>query len=142
VQPIGSLTICGHSLGGALATLLALDLAANTKVPAFRSPVVYTYASPRTGDSTFANTYDHVVPNTFRFANRIDIVPKLPLPPMYKHVARLIDLNPVILGLPPTVLVNLTIPCQHALSTYIYLLSLLPGATLKPKPLDWGCAPT
>jgi pimeloyl-ACP methyl ester carboxylesterase len=45
-RPVTSMTVCGHSLGGALATLLALDLAAST---GFSHPVVYTYASPRTG---------------------------------------------------------------------------------------------
>ena len=84
-RPVSSLTICGHSLGGALATLLALDVAANTS---FKNPTVYTYASPRTGDSSFASTYNQVVKKTFRIANRMDIVPKLPMPPLYEHVLR------------------------------------------------------
>ena len=41
-----TLYITGHSLGGAVATLAALDIAANT---AFKSPIVYTIASPRVG---------------------------------------------------------------------------------------------
>ena len=80
-----SLTICGHSLGGALVTLLALDVAANTT---FKNPTVYTYASPRTGDPSFASTYNQVVTNTFRIANRIDLVPKLPFPPLLRTCAR------------------------------------------------------
>ena len=58
-------------------TLLALDLAANTN---FKNPTVYSYASPRTGDPSFASTYNQVVKNSFRIANRLDLVPKLPLP--------------------------------------------------------------
>jgi hypothetical protein len=59
---VNSLTICGHSLEGALATLLALDVAANT---IFKNPTIYTYASPRTGDALFARTYNEVLPNTY-----------------------------------------------------------------------------
>src|ERR1700676_1348767 len=56
IKPVTSLTICGHSLGGALATMLALDVAANADPP-FNNPMVYTYASPRTGDTSFVNMY-------------------------------------------------------------------------------------
>jgi hypothetical protein len=136
-QPVSSLTICGHSLGGALATLLALDVAANTT---FTNPTVYTYASPRTGDPLFASTYDQVVKNSFRIANRIDLVPKLPLPPFYGHVTQLFDLNPIrLIPLPPKLLLKPTIPCAHFLNTYLHLMSVVGGGALIP--LDPECLP-
>lgn len=137
-KPVTSLTICGHSLGGALATLLALDVAANGAAP-FNSPTVYTYASPKTGDPLFAATYNHVVPNTFRIANRLDLVPKLPLPPLYDHVSGLFELNPIKLGVPPKVLVKFEIPCEHFINSYLHLLSQMAGGTVLP--LDPQCAP-
>ncbi len=135
-RPVNSLTICGHSLGGALATLLALDVAANTP---FKNPMVYTYASPRTGDSQFVNTYDRVLPNTFRIANRLDLVPKLPFPPLYEHVLGIFELNPVIFAIPPKFLVKPEIACLHVLNSYLFLLSRLAGGTVLP--LDGGCTP-
>jgi hypothetical protein len=136
-QPVSSLTICGHSLGGAIVTLLALDVAANTS---FNNPTVYTYASPRTGDPSFANTYDQVVKNSFRIANRLDLVPKLPLPPIYDHVQLLEDLNPIqLLPFPPKILVKTTIECEHSLDSYLYLLSTLSGGPVLP--LDPTCVP-
>jgi hypothetical protein len=136
-QAVTSLTICGHSLGGALVTLLALDVAANTT---FKNPTVYSYASPRTGNPSFADTYNQVVKNSFRIANRVDIVPMLPLPPLYQHVQTLAELNPIqLLPLPPKILVNLTIPCAHSLDTYLYLLSLNSGGPVIP--LDPACEP-
>jgi hypothetical protein len=134
-QATNSLVICGHSLGGALATLLALDVAANTN---FKNPTVYTYASPRTGDPLFVSTYKQVVPNTVRIANRVDLVPKLPLPPGYEHVQGLYDLNSVRL-FPPKFLVKFEIPCEHHLTSYLHLLSLLAGGTVQP--LDAVCVP-
>jgi hypothetical protein len=136
-QAVTSLTICGHSLGGALVTLLALDVAANTT---FKNPTVYSYASPRTGDPSFVDTYNQVVKNTFRIANRVDLVPMLPLPPSYLHVKTLTELNPIQLTpLPPKILVNLTVPCAHSLNTYLYLLSLNSGGPVIP--LDPACEP-
>ncbi len=135
---VTSLTICGHSLGGALATLLALDVAANTSDPDLKNPAAYTYASPRTGDSRFADMYNHVVPQTFRIANRVDLVPKLPLPPLYEHVDTLFDINSVQL-FPPQVLVKCDIACEHILTSYLHLLSLLAGGT--PLQLVDACVP-
>jgi hypothetical protein len=136
-QPIGSVTVIGHSLGGALATLLALDMAANTT---FKSPIVYTYASPRTGDTTFANKYNSVVPNTARIANLVDIIPKLPTPPLYDHVMGLFQLTTIVLiPLPPKILVQLDPGCQHYITTYVYLLSRQGGGTVLP--LDANCTP-
>jgi predicted lipase len=140
-QPVSaatSVTICGHSLGGALVTLLALDVAANTL---FTNPTVYSYASPRAGDSTFAAMYDHLVPNTFRIANRMDIVPKLPMPPLYDHVHGLYEVNPVqLLPLPPKVLIRPELACEHILSSYLFLLSLKSGGPVIP--LEARCAAT
>jgi hypothetical protein len=136
-QPVTSMTICGHSLGGALVTLMGLDVAANT---IFKNPTVYSYASPRTGDPDFASTYDQVVPNTFRVANRMDLVPKLPFPPMYEHVTTLFELNPVrLLPLPPQLVVKPTIECQHFVDTYLHLLSVAAGGPVLA--LDQNCAP-
>ena len=136
-QAVTSLTICGHSLGGALVTLLALDVAANTN---FMSPTVFSFASPRTGDPSFASTYNQVVKNSFRIANRLDIVPMLPLPPLYEHVRTLNEVTPIqLLPLPPKILVNPTIVCEHSLDTYLYLLSVASGGAIIP--LDVSCVP-
>jgi len=134
--PVQSLTICGHSLGGALVTLLALDVAANTT---FKDPAVYTFASPRTGDSSFVSVYNHLVPRTCRVANRMDLVPKLPLPPLYDHVGGLIDLNPVVLGVPPKILVKPELVCEHILTTYLHLMTRQAGGVVLP--LETKCVP-
>jgi hypothetical protein len=128
-HPVSSLTICGHSLGGALVTLFALDVAANIR---FTHPAVYSYASPRTGDSSFVDTYNQLVPNTLRFANRLDIVPKVPLRPPYQHVLGLFDLNPKLD-------VKFDLLCQHHLTTYMFLISRLGGGTVLP--VDEDCKP-
>jgi hypothetical protein len=134
---VTSVTICGHSLGGALATLLALDVAANT---VFAVPAVYTYGSPRTGDSLFASTFDQVVSNSYRIANRLDIVPALPPPIDYEHVLNPYELNPIRLTpLPPKLLVKSTLACEHSLVTYLYLLSLQSGGSVLA--LEPACKP-
>ncbi|MUT68445.1 lipase family protein [Paenibacillus sp. NEAU-GSW1] len=69
------LFITGHSLGGALSVLAALDIATNTGIS---SPIVYTFGSPRVGDPRFVRTYNNKVATHWRFQNEFDIVPHLP----------------------------------------------------------------
>lgn len=127
-RAVTTLTICGHSLGGALVTLLALDVAAHT---GYKTPTVYSYASPRTGDQQFVDTYNQVVPNTWRLANRLDIVPLLPLVTMgYAHVSTYFELYPGIN-------VNINAACRHFLTTYLYTLAKMAGVA--GYPLATGC---
>ena len=125
-----SVTVCGHSLGGALATLLTFDVALNTSC---RAPVSYTFASPRTGDHLFAAAYNAAIPASFRVANRQDLVPKLPtiLPIPYEHVNTDFELNP-----PPQAIAG-TIACMHHLTSYLWLMSQQTGSA--GYPLDADC---
>ncbi|MFC5649348.1 lipase family protein [Paenibacillus solisilvae] len=74
------LFITGHSLGGALATLAAMDIASNRQ---HDQVVLYTFGSPRVGDPKFVRTFNQRVPISIRVQNEYDIVPHLP-PLMYK----------------------------------------------------------
>lgn len=66
--------ITGHSLGGALALINALDVAANTPL----NPVMYNFAGPRVGNPFFTFQYNRLVKNSIRIVNKHDLVPKLP----------------------------------------------------------------
>jgi hypothetical protein len=136
-RAVSSLTICGHSLGGAIATLLTLDVAANAAAP-FSSPTAYTYASPRTGNHDFVVKYHETVTTTYRFVDTVDLVPKLPGIFPYRHVTDAINMDSLTL-IPPRVRLQPNPVCWHILSSYLYLMSLYSGgAVLKPEA---ECAP-
>ncbi len=69
------LLVAGHSLGGGLAVLAALDISVNT---GFKTPFVYTYGSPRVADPVFASLFNQTVKNSNRIYNLHDIIPTLP----------------------------------------------------------------
>ena len=72
--------IAGHSLGGALAVLAALDLTLNRKLPV---QGVYTFGQPRVGDRTFARSVKKTLGDRMvRFVNNRDVVPQVPTPGM------------------------------------------------------------
>jgi hypothetical protein len=136
-RDVSSLTICGHSLGGSIATLVALDVATNAPAP-FNNPTVYTYASPRTGNHDFAVKYHQTVTTTYRFVDTVDLVPKLPGIFPYRHVTDAILLDSLTL-IPPRARLQPNPLCWHILSSYLYLMSLYSGgAVLNPEA---ECAP-
>ena len=119
---VTSLRITGHSLGAALATLLAIDVAANA---GFANPVIYTFASPRVGDKVFAGTYDGLVETSWRVANVNDVVTQLPPQFVgYLHVDADFPIN-------SDDHTKHTITCLHSLETYLNTLD--PGVPLDPK---------
>lgn len=121
-------TVAGHSLGAALATLFALDMTANLKFPV---TTLYTLASPRVGDLSFHNLFNHVVPNAYRIANRLDIVPKLPPPLLYFHVGDETELT-------PSKAMKFDLLCEHHLSSYLNMLATLIGQQ-NLYPIDADC---
>ena len=78
VLPDCRLFIAGHSLGGALATLVA----------SLRKPhALYTFGSPRVGDTAFGATLAGL--NAFRVVNNRDVVTTVPPPAPFHHVGKL-----------------------------------------------------
>jgi hypothetical protein len=123
-KPFVPIFITGHSLGGGLAILCALEFVRQH----LNVVGVYTFGQPRVGNHAFCKLYalakrtngrrrqrvsNHAFcklyaygPNmldhfTFRVVNENDIVPRVPFPPVYRHVGQ-----KIFLCAPNGVLVN------------------------------------
>jgi hypothetical protein len=69
--------IGGHSLGGAITSLAALDAVTSGAFGSNNLPFVFTFGSLHVGDGTFAANYKTQVPLSARFANLCDFVPSM-----------------------------------------------------------------
>jgi triacylglycerol lipase len=127
LSPTLPTVVCGHSLGGALTTLLVADLTANTPL----KPQAWTFASPQVGDAIFAGNYGRLSTVSWRIYNQVDVVPYFP-------VDALDNYQPVTAGYAINSLgkAHWSLGCAHALNTYLHVLS--PGTV----PLDQACAPS
>jgi triacylglycerol lipase len=119
------LVVTGHSLGGALATLLVADLAATTAL----KPQAWTFASPRVGDAAFAARYGGLSTVSWRIYNQVDVVPYFPMDASDSY-------QPVTTGYAINSLgkAKWSLSCAHSLNTYMHVLS---PATV---PLDQACS--
>ncbi len=85
LQPCKPLFITGHSLGGALAILAALEL----KRQGFQIMQVYTFGQPRVGNGAFKKLYEWSLgAATFRVVHEEDIVPRVPHLPSFTDFYR------------------------------------------------------
>lgn len=75
LSPAKEVFITGHSLGGALSTLLTLDAIHSTK---FTNIQQCSFASPKVGDISFKKLFQNVVTSSLRFVNIYDLIPLLP----------------------------------------------------------------
>ncbi len=120
-----AVSVTGHSLGGALATLYALD---NARTQRIQNPLLCTFASPRVGDATFAAAFNVLGLTSWRIANAPDLVPNIPPDFLgFRHVDALQAVD-------SRGKVTPSISCWHALATYLSLIdpALQPDADCRP----------
>jgi len=81
--PSENIIIAGHSLGGAMANLMAYDLADNFLEHSF---YVYTFGCPKMFNCKGVDVFSNICANSFNFVNKLDIVTWLPFgyPPLPK----------------------------------------------------------
>ncbi|XP_031503065.1 uncharacterized protein LOC116266111 isoform X2 [Nymphaea colorata] len=93
-RPTWHVYVTGHSLGGALSTLLALELSSSQMAKRRAiSVTMYNFGSPRVGNKRFAEAYNEVVKDSWRIVNHRDIIPTVPRLMGYCHVAQPIYLK-------------------------------------------------
>jgi len=77
-----TLWLTGHSLGAAVATLMARRFTLDETL--VTPEALFTYGSPRIGNRTYINEFNKLLPH-HRWVNEGDIVTKVPFPPFYYH---------------------------------------------------------
>lgn len=77
------LWLTGHSLGAAMATIMAYRFA--TYDLAATPAGLFTYGSPRVGDRKFVNFFNTLPFEHHRWVNDGDIVTKIPFAPLFYH---------------------------------------------------------
>jgi triacylglycerol lipase len=135
LPPKTRLTVTGHSLGGALATLHAFVSAS-----LYHEVQLVTFASPRVGDETFIQCFHNMCINNTRIYNHPDIVPKVPPEVIgYEHVNPSVGINSNVYP------IKHSVDCFHSLNTYLYVMGadgIDIGSCYEPLPQAKESEPT
>ncbi len=89
--------VTGHSLGGALATLFAGELAGSVRAGTRRgisAISMVNFGSPRVGNAAFCDAYNALVADSVRVVNGSDAIPTVPALLGYRHVAHGVRISP------------------------------------------------
>ena len=111
----GTLTVVGHSLGAALATYLALDLARGGLSGRMTACL---FASPHTGDTAFVTLFDQTVVGYRLFNYLLDLVPRLPTGLGYEPLPRRTVIRPET----AEARVRFDVGCNHHVVCYCAML--------------------
>ncbi len=117
-----SITVAGHSLGSALATLYVAE---NSVKQLVQTPLLCTLASPRVGDWTFKTTFDKLGIPSWRIVNEPDVVPRVPFFGFW-HINTEYEYDSGLSTIPSP-------ECWHSIYTYLHLLD-------PTQPLSSSCS--
>uniref|UniRef100_A0A1D1XX57 Phospholipase A1-Igamma1, chloroplastic n=1 Tax=Anthurium amnicola TaxID=1678845 RepID=A0A1D1XX57_9ARAE len=118
-----SLTVTGHSLGGALAVLNAHEAAA-ASIPGLTHVSVVSFAAPRVGNAAFGEELARVGVKLLRVVINEDVVPDLPPAVFlgYQHAGVEMDMD--IHDAPDLDISWIDVIQKHSLKTYLHLVEL------------------
>ena len=140
--PDGKVTVVGHSLGSALGTYLALDLATTEQMG--DRVTTSMFASPHTGDVAFVDYFDQNVATYTLYNYSRDLVPTVPFALGYAALPRAIKFTPddaqADIKYEPLLLLDPNnVACQHHAVCYAAMLDFH-AADWKTLPeFDQGC---
>lgn len=111
-----SITVTGHSLGAALAVLVADEISVcKAEVP----PVaVFSFGGPRVGNKIFANRIKSRKVKVLRIVNSQDVITQVP-PVTYSHVGTELRVET---KMSPYLKPNADVACCHDLEAYLHLV--------------------
>jgi len=92
-NPEYQIIFIGHSLGGAISTLISYYYAKESL--SSNEPVLITFGQPRVGDINFSKDYMKLIPLVFRIAREEDIITRIPL--VKKESLKIYDLSKALL---------------------------------------------